>query len=99
MNFKLFLLMALGGLFFLVEPALANKFETISGGVTGSMQMKREFVQNTLLVLGGGFLAGAVLAIVVPHTHAAFLNYANWKLSSAVMATLGMVMLLSYLFI
>jgi hypothetical protein len=69
------------GLF--VEPASANKFETISGGVSGSGQVKRESLQVIFLVAGGVSFLGAVLAVVVPHRNALFLNYSNWKQSAA----------------
>lgn len=96
MKTKLFLIILLGGLLFLVEPALANKFETISGGVNGSFRLKHKFVQTALLITGSGFLVGAMLAVVIPHTHAAFLNHANWKISALVMAILGALLLVSY---
>ncbi|RMG33257.1 MAG: hypothetical protein D6720_11815 [Gammaproteobacteria bacterium] len=83
----------------LTEPALANKFETISGGVTGSTRLKRAFVQHLLLYGGGGFLVAAVLAVVVPHTNPVFLNYANWKVSAIVLAVIGSLLLISYLFV
>lgn len=94
-NLRLLFILS-GSLLLLAEPALANKFETISGGVNGSFRAKTDFIQTLLLTLGSGFMIGAVLAVVVPRTNAAFLNYANWKVSAAVMATLGMVMLVSY---
>ncbi len=91
---------ALCGLFaaiaLLADPALANKFETISGGVNGSLRVKRAFVQSALLYGGSGFLIGAVLAVVVPHTNPAFLNYANWRNSAIVLAILGILLLVSY---
>jgi len=99
MNTTRLMFLLAGGILLLTEPTLANKFETISGGVSGSARVKTDFIQTLLLTLGSGFMIGAVLAVVVPRTNAAFLNYANWKSSAAVMATLGMVMLVSYLFV
>ncbi len=99
MNKMHVLFLLAGSLLLLFEPALANKFETISGGVNGSFRAKTEFIQTLMLILGSGFMLGAVLAVVVPRSNAAFLNYANWKASSAVMATLGTVMLVSYFLI
>jgi hypothetical protein len=92
-------LILLLGLALLLEPALANKFETISGGVNGSFRLKREFVQFGLLMGGGGFLIGAVLAVVIPRSNAALLNFANWRNSAIVMAVIGLSMLISYLFV
>lgn len=68
-----------------LEPALANKFETIGGGVSGSSGIKREWLQNFFLVCGGLSLLGSILSILVPHRNAAFLNFRNWKQSAIVL--------------
>ncbi|MEJ2575830.1 MAG: hypothetical protein P8106_03855 [Gammaproteobacteria bacterium] len=34
-----------------------------------------------------------MLSVVVPHTHAAFLNYANWRQSAIVFALVGVLCL------
>ena len=70
------------GLLLLVDPALANKFEKISGGVSGSMHIKRQSLFYALLGAGGVSLVCSVLAVVVPHTNALYLNFSNWKLSA-----------------
>lgn len=88
--------LALLAIFVLFEPALANKFETMSSGLTGSSQQKREFIQNGLLIGGGLFWLFAVLAVIVPHANASHLNYSNWKTSAAVLAVFGSIMLLGY---
>jgi len=80
----------------LCEPVLANKFETIGGGLSGSFRLKRQFVESALLYGGIGFIVGSVLAIVIPHSNAAFLNYANWKTSSIVMGVIGVLLLIAY---
>lgn len=80
----------------LCEPALANKFETIGSGVAGSFRLKREFLQIAFLLTGGGFLLTAVLAVVMPHTNAAFLNFRNWKASAVVLALIGCGLLTGY---
>ena len=90
-------LLALAMLALFADPALANKFETISGGVSGSFRLKRAFVEQMLLWGGVGFMVTSVLAIVVPHTNPAFLNYANWRLSAIVLAVIGCILLVSYL--
>ena len=74
---------------FCFEPALANKFETIGGGVSGSSGIKREWLQKFFLVVGGISLLSAVLAVVVPHGNALFLNFANWKQSAVVLSILS----------
>jgi len=79
---------------FVVEPAIANKFETIGGGVTGSSGIKREWLQNFFLVVGGIFLFSGVLAVVVPHNNALYLNFANWKRSAAILFVLAVAFFL-----
>jgi len=78
--------LALGVLALLfLEPALANKFETIGGGVSGSSGIKREWLQNFFLVVGGLCLLFSILAVVVPHNNALYLNFANWKRSAIIL--------------
>ena len=74
-----------------VEPALANKFETIGGGLSGSSGVKRDWLQKFFLVVGGMSLLSAVLALVVPHDNALFLNYGNWKRSFIILLVLSIV--------
>lgn len=83
----------------LIEPALANKFETIGGGVSGSSGIKREWLQKFFLVIGGASLLGAVLAVVVPHRNALYLNYNNWKQSAIMLSILAVVMFAAAAFI
>jgi hypothetical protein len=71
------------------EPALANKFETIGSGVSGSISIKREWLKLFFYIAAGLCALGAILAIVVPHGNALFLNHRNWKTSSAVMGLLA----------
>lgn len=74
-----------------LEPALANKFETIGGGISGSSGIKREWLQKFFLVGGGLSLLGSVLAVITPHTNAAFLNFSNWKQSAIVLLVFSVV--------
>lgn len=74
------------GLLLFVDPAYANKFEKISGGVSGSMHIKRDWLMYSLIGAGGVSLLCAVLAIVVPHDNALYLNFSNWKLSALMFA-------------
>jgi hypothetical protein len=71
------------------EPALANKFETIGGGVQGSTQVKIEYLQVIAYVAGGLFIAAGILAIVLHNKNAQTLNYTMWKSSSALFFLLG----------
>lgn len=69
-----------------LDPAFAgNKFETISGGVSGSVKLKKEHIQIVLYVVSGIFLFSALLAVALPHRNALMLNFANWKQSAAVL--------------
>jgi hypothetical protein len=71
------------------EPALANKFETIGGGFGGSRQLKLDWLQGFLYVVGGLSLLGAILAVTFPRQNALFLNATNWKQSAAVLLILS----------
>lgn len=75
----------------LIDPALANKFETISGGVSGSFRFKQEWLQVFFLVAGGLSVLGAVLAVVVPHRNALYMNFSTWKQSAVVLVLLAVV--------
>lgn len=76
-----------------VEPALANKFETIGSGVSGSIGIKREWLQLLFWAAAGLLALGAVLAVFLPHGNPLFLNYRNWKASASVLAVLAVAML------
>lgn len=71
------------------EPALANKFETISGGITGSRQLKLDWLASFLYVVGGLSLLSAALAVFTPHNNALFLNFNNWKQSAAILSIIA----------
>ena len=75
------------------EPALANKFETIGGGISGSAGLKLEWLQTFLFIIAGMGALGALLAVVYPRKNALFLNYTNWKKSAIVMGTISGVAL------
>ncbi|MGB5569143.1 MAG: hypothetical protein WBM81_07545 [Sedimenticolaceae bacterium] len=78
-----------------LEPALANKFETNGGAVSGSSGIKREWLQKFLFVGGGLSLLGSILAAVLPHRNAAYLNYGNWKQSAIVLLVFAVVFFLA----
>jgi hypothetical protein len=86
-------------LLLLFEPAIANKFETIGSGVAGSYRLKAEFMRGALLTGGSFFVFAAILAVVVPHSNAAYLNFANWKASAVVLALIGAGLFTAYFFI
>jgi hypothetical protein len=66
------------------QPLLANKFETIGGGVSGSTQVKVEYLQIIAYITGGIFLIAGILAIVLHDKNAHSLNYTMWKPSAAI---------------
>ena len=78
-----------------VEPTLANKFETIGGGVAGPTGLKREWLQRILFITAATGAIGAVLAVVYPRKNPLFLNFGNWKKSAAVMAVFSAVSLIA----
>jgi hypothetical protein len=71
----------LTGLLF-CEPLLANKFETIGGGVQGSTQLKVEYLQAIAYVVGGIFLVSGFLTILLRNKNAQTLSYTMWKPSA-----------------
>lgn len=73
----------------IAEPLLANKFETIGGGVSGSTQVKVEYLQIIASVTGGIFLIAAILAIVLKNKNAQTLNYTMWKPSAVIFMLLS----------
>ena len=81
------------------EPALANKFETIGGGVSGSSKMKVEYLKVIALVVGGIFLLASVLAVVTHNQNAHTLNYTTWRSSAIVLFLLSLVSFAAGVFI
>ena len=72
-------------LLLLAEPGLANKFETIGSGVSGSFEIKQEWLKLFFYAIAGVFALGTVLAVALPHRNPLFLNHQNWKTSAALM--------------
>lgn len=73
----------------IADPALANKFETIGGGFSGSSGFKREWLQKFAFIVGGVCAVGALLAVIIPHDNPLYLNYNNWKSSAIILAVLA----------
>ncbi len=80
-----------------LEPALANKFDTIGSGVAGPTGLKREWLRQFFFILAGAGALGAFLALVYPHKNALFLNATNWKRSAMVMGTFSALSLIAAL--
>jgi hypothetical protein len=77
----------------LCEPLLANKFETIGGGVQGQAKMKVEFLRIFAYVAAAIFLIAGVLSIALHDKNAQTLNYTMWKTSSAIFFLLSIAAL------
>jgi hypothetical protein len=73
------------------EPVLANKFETIGGGVSGSSSAKLDWLRGFLYVAGGISLLSSIMAVLVPHNNPLFLNFNNWKQSAAVLLAIAVL--------
>ncbi len=71
------------------EPLLANKFETIGGGVQGSTRIKLEYLRVVAYIASGIFLLGGTLAILLHDRNAQTLNYTMWKPSAVLFFLLG----------
>jgi len=71
------------------EPLLANKFETIGGGVQGSTRVKLEYLRVVAYIASGIFLVSGVLAILLHNRNAQTLNYTLWKPSAALFFLFG----------
>lgn len=91
-NFSLLPYFLLLGLI-LCEPVLANKFETIGGGVQGSTRVKIEYLQVIAYVASGIFFISGILAIVLHNKNAQTLNYTMWKPSAAIFFILSILAL------
>lgn len=92
-NLARFIGLAAPLLLLLSDPALANKFETIGGGFSGSTRLKVEWLQGFLFTVGGIGLLTAAMAVLVPHNNASFLNFGNWKQSAIIATVIGVVSL------
>lgn len=79
--------------FLCVEPAMANKFETIGSGITGSPKLKIEYLKVIAYVAGVIMLGSGVLSIILRKKNAQHLNYTLWKPSSILFFLLGLVAL------
>lgn len=69
----LFLLLWCAG----ADPVLANKFETISGGVSGMNQEKIELLKDISLYAGGFLIFLAGVALVTRNRFEGFIGYSG----------------------
>lgn len=78
-----------------IDPVLANKFETIGGGVSGSSSLKREHVSIIFYVIAGIFLVTGIGSFLVPHNNPFKLDFCNWKQSAIFMIVIGVAALIT----
>ena len=76
-----------------MDPALANKFQTIGSGVSGSIQIKKEYLRISAYVVSGLFFVSGLLAMTTKKKNAHELNYTVWKLSSIAFLLLSVIAL------
>jgi uncharacterized membrane protein YhiD involved in acid resistance len=81
------------------EPLLANKFETIGGGVQGQSKMKIDFLRVFAFVASGIFLIAGILSIALHDKNAHSLNYTMWKTSAAIFFLLSIGALIGALLV
>ena len=72
-----------------VDPAVANRFETIGGGVSGSHALKLEYLKIIAYVVGGIFILAAALTVITHKHNAQMLSYTTWKSSAIMFLLLG----------
>lgn len=83
---------------FYVDPALANRFETIGGGVVGSRKIKLEYLRVIAFAAGAVFLVAAAATVITHKRNAQMLNYTMWKPSTFIFTLLGTGALIGGLF-
>ena len=59
------------------DPALANKFETIGGGVTGLSQEKLQLLKQISLYSGGFLLLLSIMAMLTRNRFEGFVGYSS----------------------
>jgi hypothetical protein len=75
------------------DMALANKFQTIGNGVSGSAQIKIEYLKITAYIASGLFFISGLLALATKHKNSHELNYTVWKPSSIIFILLSLIAL------
>jgi hypothetical protein len=75
------------------DSILANKFQTIGSGVSGSSQIKIEYLRISAYVISGLFFMFGLLAMTTKKRNAHHLNYTAWKTSSIAFLLLGLITL------
>ena len=74
-----------------IEPAVANKFETIGSGVSGTASTKIEYLKTIAFVTGIIMFIAGVLTVITRNKNSLALNHTMWKSSSIVFFVLSCV--------
>ncbi|MDJ0807612.1 MAG: hypothetical protein QNJ78_12350 [Gammaproteobacteria bacterium] len=77
----------------LIEPAFANKFETIGSGVAGSNKIKIEYLKTIAYVAGAILLVSGILSLLLRDKNSQHLNYTMWKSSAFIFFILGLLVI------
>jgi hypothetical protein len=77
------------------DAVLANKFQTIGSGVSGSIPIKIEYLRISAYVVSGLCFVSGLLALTTKQKNAHELNYTVWKRSSIVFFLLSIIALVS----
>lgn len=81
------------------DPLFANKFETISGGVSGMDREKVRLLKNISLYAGGFLIFLALLALVTRNRFEGFVGYSSRGDSSATLKGATVLTVIGTLFI
>ena len=83
------LMFILAVILFQIEPTLANKFETIGSGVSGSAKIKIEYLKTIAFVVGAILFIAGILSVITRDKNALALNYTMWKASAFIFILLS----------
>jgi len=76
-----------------IDPVLANKFETIGSGVSGSVKIKVEYLRIISYATAGVMFIAGILAVILRDKNSQALNYTMWKPSAIVFFVLSSITL------
>lgn len=75
------------------DPVMANKFQTIGSGVSGSIPIKIEYLRISAYVISGLCFVFGLLALTTKKKNAHELNYTVWKRSAIMFLILSTIAL------
>ncbi len=82
-----------------IEPALANKFETIGGGVSGMDKEKIELLQTISLYAGGFFFFLAITVALTRNRFEGFVGYSSRKDQGIALKGAATLMVVAFIFV